>query len=87
MKSLDLTPTNENVYNSLINDSIGRGEFVRQFVKMLNAIEDNCTIALEGNWGSGKTFFVNRSRWFLEHHNPNLSAGKWIPDRRTQKSN
>ena len=49
MKSLDLTPTNENVYNSLINDSIGRGEFVRQFVKMLNAIEDNCTIALEGN--------------------------------------
>ena len=71
MKSLDLTPTNENVYNSLINDSIGRGEFVRQFVKMLNAIEDNCTIALEGNWGSGKTFFVTQVKMVLDAHNPN----------------
>lgn len=71
MKSLDLTPTNENVYNSLINDSIGRGEFVRQFVKMLNAIEDNCTIALEGNWGSGKTFFVKQVKMVLDAHNPN----------------
>ena len=71
MKSLDLTPTNENVYNSLINDSIGRGEFVRQFVKMLNAIEDNCTIALEGNWGSGKTFFVKQVKMVLNAHNPN----------------
>ena len=71
MKSLDLTPTNENVYNSLINDSIGRGEFVRQFVKILNAIEDNCTIALEGNWGSGKTFFVKQVKMVLDAHNPN----------------
>ena len=71
MKSLDLTPTNENVYNSWINDSIGRGEFVRQFVKMLNAIEDNCTIALEGNWGSGKTFFVKQVKMVLDAHNPN----------------
>lgn len=71
MRSLDLTPTNENVYNSLINDSIGRGEFVRQFVKMLNAIEDNCTIALEGNWGSGKTFFVKQVKMVLDAHNPN----------------
>lgn len=71
MKSLDLTPTNENVYNSLINDSIGRGEFVRQFVKMLNAIEDNCTIAIEGNWGSGKTFFVKQVKMVLDAHNPN----------------
>ena len=71
MKSLDFTPTNENVYNSLINDSIGRGEFVRQFVKMLNAIEDNCTIALEGNWGSGKTFFVKQVKMVLDAHNPN----------------
>ncbi len=71
MKSLDLTPTNENVYNSLINDSVGRGEFVRQFVKMLNAIEDNCTIALEGNWGSGKTFFVKQVKMVLDAHNPN----------------
>lgn len=71
MKSLDLTPTNENVYNSLINDSIGRGEFVRQFVKMLNAIEDNCTIALEGNWGSGKTLFVKQVKMVLDAHNPN----------------
>ena len=71
MKSLDLTPTNENVYNSLINDSIGRGEFVRRFVKMLNAIEDNCTIALEGNWGSGKTFFVKQVKMVLDAHNPN----------------
>ena len=55
----------------MINDSIGRGEFVRQFVKMLNAIEDNCTIALEGNWGSGKTFFVKQVKMVLDAHNPN----------------
>ena len=71
MKSLDLTPTDKNVYETLKNDSIGRREFVFRFVEMLNAIEDNCTIALEGNWGSGKTFFVKQVKMVLDTYNPN----------------
>lgn len=69
MKALDLKPTDKNIYDAFIDDKIGRREQVLNFVKMLNVIEDNCVVALEGNWGSGKTFFVKQVQMVINANN------------------
>ncbi len=33
-----------------------------RFVEILNALDDSCVIALDGNWGSGKNIFRKASK-------------------------
>ncbi len=69
MKSLELKPTYENLIETLKNDAISRNENIFHFVNILNSIDDSCSIALDGGWGSGKTFFVKQVKLVLEAHN------------------
>lgn len=69
MKSLELKPTYENLIEMLKNDAISRNEYIFHFVNILNSIDDSCSIALDGGWGSGKTFFVKQVQLVLEAHN------------------
>ena len=39
------------------------------FADILNSIEDSCSIAIDGRWGSGKTFFVHQVKMFLDANN------------------
>ena len=73
MKAYDLQPTYENLLNTFTNDTIGRNSDVFHFVDILDSAEDNCSIALEGKWGSGKTFFVKQAKMVLDAHNDFLS--------------
>ena len=56
MKSYELKPTYDNLLNTYLKDAIGRNNDIFLFANILNAIEDSCSIALDGQWGSGKTF-------------------------------
>lgn len=58
MKRLDLDPTDENVRNSILNDSLERNKHIKTFYELLRYSEDIHTIAIDGAWGSGKTFFA-----------------------------
>lgn len=69
MKSLELKPTYENLIETLKRDAISRNENIFHFVSILNSIDDSCSIALDGGWGSGKTFFVKQVQLVLEAHN------------------
>ncbi len=69
MKSYELQPTYENLLNTYLNDTIARDMDVFRFVEILNSIDDSCSIALDGGWGSGKTFFVKQSKMVLDAHN------------------
>ncbi len=73
MKAYDLQPTYENLLNTFTNDTIGRNSDVFHFIDILDNAEDNCSIALEGKWGSGKTFFVKQAKMVLDAHNDFLS--------------
>lgn len=73
MKSFDLRPTKENLMEKLKEDSLGRNNAIYRFIRLLLSIEDATTISLDGDWGSGKTFFVKQVKLVLEAYNPNFN--------------
>ena len=75
MKSYELQPTYDNIFNTFIDDSIDRDRSIYWFIEILNSIEDSCSVALEGHWGSGKTFFVKQVKMVLDALNHNLKDG------------
>lgn len=70
MKNYSLQPTDKNVRELLCTDPIGRNSHVFQFVELLNNIDECCTIAINGEWGTGKTFFVRQVKLILDAQNP-----------------
>jgi len=70
LKSLELQPTIEQVKRTYCQNTIGRNYDLHRFVEILNTLDDGCVIALDGNWGSGKTFFVKQAKMILDAHNP-----------------
>lgn len=69
MKSYELKPTHENLMDTFIRDTLDRNKDIFRFADILNSLEDNCSIAIDGSWGSGKTFFVNQVKMFLDANN------------------
>lgn len=76
MKSYELKPTPENIEFAFENNLIGRNESLFDFLEFLNNIEDDCSIALEGYWGSGKTFFVKQMEMIIKAINPFVETNK-----------
>ena len=48
----------DQIIASFSNDSIARNKKVINFIKLLSMINHNKIVAVNGSWGSGKTFFV-----------------------------
>lgn len=69
MKTYELKPTDENLITTFLEDSISRDEDILRFIKILDAFDESCSVALDGNWGSGKTFFVNQVKMVLDAYN------------------
>lgn len=69
MKSYELKPTQENLLNTFLKDTISRNTDIFRFIDILNSVEDCCSIALDGNWGCGKTFFVKQTKMVMDAHN------------------
>lgn len=74
MKSYELQPTYENLLSTYLNDTIARDMDVFRFIEILNSIDDSCSIALDGGWGSGKTFFVKQDKMVLDAHNDFIAS-------------
>ena len=56
----ELKPTYENIIETIKTDVLGRNVKIKEFVKILFAISDTNIISLDGDWGTGKTFFVKQ---------------------------
>lgn len=76
MKKYSLQPTDENAINLLQKDPIGRNTNVFRFISLLSHIEESCTIAINGEWGSGKTFFVRQAKLVLDAMNEHSAMDK-----------
>lgn len=70
MKSFELLPTEENLIKALQDDLLKRNKDLVYFYKLLLAQEVSTSIAIDGRWGSGKTFFVKQTMLFINARNP-----------------
>lgn len=62
----ELKPTFDNLKKSILKDSVGRNKSIATFIKLLDEIDNNVAIALDGSWGNGKTFFVKQTQLVLK---------------------
>lgn len=65
MKSYEMKPSNENIRDTFLKDTISRNSDLIKFIKLINNISDDCSIAIDGGWGSGKTFYVKQVQLLL----------------------
>ena len=70
MKRLDLLPNEENLLETLFRDSIDRNKDIVNFYNLLQSLEYVNSIAIDGRWGSGKTFFVKQAKMVVNALNP-----------------
>ena len=70
MKFYDLQPTYGNLLETFLDDSLKRNADIFAFADILNNMDTSCSIALDGAWGSGKTFFVKQTKMFIDAYHP-----------------
>jgi len=70
VKNYSLSPTEGNAIEMFRTDSIGRNQDILRFINLLDAIDDCCAIALNGERGNGKTFFVKQTKLIMDYSNP-----------------
>lgn len=71
MKASVLQPTSDVLVELLKNDTLSRNHYLAHFLKMIWAAEGCYSIALDGRWGSGKTFFIKQSQLIIDLYNRN----------------
>lgn len=60
MKRYELKLNEENIKYTIENDALGRNERIVNLMKLLNNINEDFIISIDGDWGSGKTFFLKQ---------------------------
>ena len=69
MNNWELLPMEENLIRTLKEDLLKRNKDLVYFYNLLLAQETSCSIALDGKWGSGKTFFIKQSKLLINAKN------------------
>ena len=70
MNSFELIPTEENLIHTLDKDLLKRDKDLVRFYDLILVQEGASSIAIDGRWGSGKTFFVKQSMLLINAKNP-----------------
>lgn len=73
MNKVEIKPTIENIINMLDKNAIGRNQYIATFLEMLDNVNDNFTIFINGDWGTGKTFLVKQIYTLLTYYNQYIS--------------
>lgn len=74
IKSLELEPSKENLLTTLTKDLLDRNKSVWKFARLCDAQDSKCSIAIDGKWGSGKTFFVLHVQMLMNSFNNSVES-------------
>lgn len=72
MKKIDKDPTQKELIDLIVGNPIGRNADLVSMSETILSTEGGMTYFLDGDWGSGKTFFVKQLRIVLEALNSNI---------------
>lgn len=64
----------ESLRKGYINNILERNPYIHNFILMLLNIEKGGVIAIDGEWGSGKTYFVHQVKWLFDSANENIDS-------------
>ena len=64
----------ESLRKGYINNILDRNPYIHNFISMLLNIEKGGVIAIDGEWGSGKTYFVHQVKWLLDCTSKNIDG-------------
>lgn len=67
MINLDLKLNNENIKKVLEEDYIDRNKYINGLINIVNGLQESKIIALDGDWGSGKTFFLKSFEYLMNN--------------------
>lgn len=67
MRSTVIEPTVENLADSIIDNKLKRNDDEVSFLKYLREIEGPYTIAVDGRWGTGKTFYIKEANLIMNY--------------------
>lgn len=76
MEKYSLEPTEENIISSIKNDATGRNQALYLFLKMLSEQDGPWSVAIDAQWGYGKTFFVKQVQYLID----GINQGEKIED-------
>ncbi len=69
MKRVGMGSSNQEIVEALSQNLGNRNENLASFLTMLDYIDGNFSIAIDGKWGSGKTVFVKQIIMLLNYYN------------------
>lgn len=69
MNRNELKLNDKNIELTLKKDVLNRKKTLLQLVKLLNSLDDNFVISIDGDWGVGKTFFIKQLLYLYENKN------------------
>lgn len=67
MNKYDILPTESNLVLSIKNDTTGRNSNLYNLLRLLNLQQDSLSIAINGSWGTGKTFFIKQCQLMIDN--------------------
>ena len=67
MEKFELELTEVNLKNSILEDYVDNNKKLYSLMRLINSINNNITICIDGSWGCGKTFFVNQFIYLIKH--------------------
>ena len=80
MKKSVLLPTDENLILTIKEDALDRNADLNSFCRLLSSQYSMNSIALDGRWGSGKTFFVKQCALLINAKNSLSNIDKDIAE-------
>lgn len=64
----------ESLRKGYINNILERNPYIHNFILLLLNIKKGGVIAIDGEWGSGKTYFVHQVKWLFDSANENIDS-------------
>ena len=74
MKNYEQSLDNANLEKLIIDDKVNNKEYLEPLVRLLASIDDNETICIDGDWGSGKTILIKQLEYLINNVDKNTNS-------------
>ena len=67
MEKFELELTKKNIKETILKNYLDNNKRLYTLVRLIDSIDNNVTICLDGDWGCGKTFFINQFIYLIKN--------------------